>query len=92
MLHSLFAYLNRMWIKRSVEENVANVSDINSSCLMLWKEVLFGQVRERLIPALLGVVLKDRKGETIDFGLVQKICNSFGTISMINFVRYICLF
>lgn len=66
-----------MWIRRSVEENIANVADINTTCLVLWNECLFTPIQDRLIPSLLSVILKDRKGESIDTGLVAKITNSF---------------
>jgi cullin 1 len=60
-----------------MEENVSNVADINTTCLILWNEYLFEPIHDRLIPSLLQMVLKDRKGETIDIGLLAKITNSF---------------
>ena len=66
-----------MWIKRSVEENASNVADINTTCLILWNDFLFEPIHDRLVPCLLQMILKDRKGETIDIGLMAKITNSF---------------
>ncbi|KAJ3338352.1 hypothetical protein HDU91_001246 [Kappamyces sp. JEL0680] len=66
-----------MWIKRSMEENIANVADINTTALILWNDYFFHAIRDRLIPALLAMILKDRKGETVDHGLIQKITSSF---------------
>jgi hypothetical protein len=30
ILHNLFSYINRMWIKRSIDENNVSVSDVNT--------------------------------------------------------------
>jgi cullin 1 len=77
ILNSLFQYLNRMWIKRSLEEIVLNVYEVYTTCLQVWKDHFFIPLQERLIPSLLQMVLKDRKGETIDNALISKITNSF---------------
>lgn len=83
LIDSLFQYLNRMWIKRSIEENITDVCDINTvldsnqTCLLLWNEHFFTPLHNQLLPALLSLIYKDRKGETINRGLIQEITGSF---------------
>jgi cullin 1 len=82
ILHSLFQYLNRMWIKRNIEEAVAGVADINTTCLLLWNEHFFSTLKERLLPSLFQLILRDRKGETIDRQLIKNITTSFVTFGI----------
>ena len=80
ILHNLFMYINRMWIKRSIDDNVPNVADINTTCLQLWNRCLFEPLKDRLIPSLLQLILKDRRGETVDREMIHTI-----TASMVTF-------
>jgi cullin 1 len=82
ILNSLFQYLNRMWIKRNIEEAVPGVADINTTCLILWNEYFFTPLKDRLLPSLLRLILRDRKGETVDRQLIKKITTSFVTFGI----------
>ena len=48
ILHNLFMYINRMWIKRSIDDNVPNVADINTVFKLLIVDV-FAVVESLLV-------------------------------------------
>ncbi|KAI8898915.1 Cullin [Globomyces pollinis-pini] len=82
VLHNLFQYLNRMWIKRVLEESGPGVSDINTTCLILWRDHFFKPLHDRLLPSKLKLILRERHGETIDKSLLSKIIESCVTLGI----------
>jgi cullin 1 len=77
-LHNLFNYLNRMWIKRKLDEQVTGIFDIYTLCLISWRDCLFAPLHQRILSAILKQIHMERKGERIDRLLLQQIINSFG--------------
>ena len=82
ILHNLFMYINRMWIKRSIDDNVQDVADINTTCLQSWNRSLFEPLKDRLMPSLLQLILKDRRGETVDREVIHTITSSMVTFGI----------
>lgn len=75
-LNNIFAYLNRYWVRREREEGRRFVYDINTLCLIRWKEDLFFQLHSRLIAAVLKLINQQRDGETIDNQNIRTIVQS----------------
>ncbi|KAJ3321345.1 hypothetical protein HDV06_004449 [Boothiomyces sp. JEL0866] len=71
-----------MWIKRVAEENIGEVFDINTTCLILWRDHFFKTLHPRLLPSMLKMIYRERKGETIDSGLLQTITDSTVTLGI----------
>lgn len=75
-LNNIFAYLNRHWVKREREEGHRYVYDINTLCLIRWKEDLFFKLSNRLITAVIKLIDKQRDGETIDSQKIRTVVQS----------------
>ena len=77
-LHNLFNYLNRMWIKRKLDEQTTGIFDIYTLCLITWRDYLLAPLHPRILSGILKQIQMERKGERVDRLLLQQIINSFG--------------
>ncbi|CAE6438527.1 unnamed protein product [Rhizoctonia solani] len=78
------AYLNRQWVKRERDQGKKDIYQIDMLALVLWRDQAFYPVQNKLVTALLKVIENERNGKTIDTGLVQKVINSFVSLSAIE--------
>lgn len=75
-LHNLFRYLNQHWIRKTLDDGrnklgglfqeagaARDVHEVYLLGLLLWKQHVFDQLRERVVKRLLEVVARDREGE-----------------------------
>ncbi|VVT56546.1 uncharacterized protein SAPINGB_P005144 [Magnusiomyces paraingens] len=75
-LNNIFSYLNRHWVKREREEGHRHIHDINTLCLIRWKEDLFNPIHSRLIGAVLDLINKQRDGETVPTQHIRAVVQS----------------
>lgn len=81
-LNNIFGYLNRHWVKREREEGRRHIHDINTLCLIRWKQDLFDQIHSSLMDAVLKIIKKQRDGETITASSLRKIVQSFVALGL----------
>lgn len=78
-LDHIFAYLNRHWVKQERDEGgrKRGVYEVNTLCLVLWRDHMFERLRCSLVPALLTLVERDRNGEPgVDYQSLQRCVQS----------------
>ena len=80
--HHLFRYLNRHWVKREMDEGKKHIYDVYTLHLVQWRNVLFAKVSERVMSAVLRLVEKQRNGETIEYGQVKQVVDSFVSLGL----------
>lgn len=78
----LFKYLNRHWVKREIEEGKKDIYDVYTLHLVQWREVLFKDITEKVMAAVLKMVEKQRNGETIEQAQVKSIVDSFVSLGL----------
>ncbi|KAI4210066.1 MAG: hypothetical protein LQ351_007056 [Letrouitia transgressa] len=78
----LFRYLNRHWVKREIDEGKKDVYDVYTLHLVQWREVLFKEISEKVMAAVLKMVEKQRNGETIEQAQVKSIVDSFVSLGL----------
>ncbi|KAL7899523.1 Cullin [Trichoderma sp. SZMC 28014] len=81
-IHHLFQYLNRHWVKREIDEGKKNIYDVYTLHLVQWRKVLFEQVSEKVMDAVLKLVEKQRSGETIEYGQIKQVVDSFVSLGL----------
>jgi len=63
-LHAIFDYLNRYWIDRN-KSTIEGVYPVIILSLRMWRDTLFQRVRDKVLLGVLGLIEKERKGESI---------------------------
>ena len=81
-INNFFRYLNRHWVKREIDEGKKDVYDIYTLHLVSWKEEMFEYVHDAVMTAVLKMVEKQRRGETIEQGQIKSIVDSFVSLGL----------
>ncbi|KAJ1510641.1 hypothetical protein HMI55_006909 [Coelomomyces lativittatus] len=78
----LFRYLNRYWVNQQKEKYKSQGYRIYTLALLVWREHLFDKVSESMTKAILRLIEKERKGETIDTALIKSIIQSYVVLDL----------
>lgn len=81
-IHHLFRYLNRHWVKREIDEGKKTTYDVYTLHLVQWRKVLFAQVSEKVMDAVLKLVEKQRNGEAIEHSQIKQVVDSFVSLGL----------
>jgi cullin 1 len=82
LVHHIFRYLNRHWVKREIDEGRKHIYDVYTLSLVSWKTHLFMELQTKVMKGVLNLVERHRNGETIDTGLIKTVVNSFVALGL----------
>jgi cullin 1 len=77
IIHHLFTYLNRHWVRREQEDRNIKVYEIYSMSLMMWRETLLKQLRKNVTDATIKLFRRERNGETIKTSFLICVRDSY---------------
>jgi cullin 1 len=75
--------VNRYWVHRELDESHRNVFDIYTLTLVSWRDHLFSSCSKKLMNAVLGLIERERNGETISTGLIKQVVSNFGIMCLL---------
>ena len=78
LVHHIFRYLNRHWIKREMDEGHRQIYDVYTLSLVVWKETFFTNVESKAVCAAFKLIEMHRNGLTIQGSLIKSLTDSFG--------------
>ncbi|KAJ1960780.1 ubiquitin ligase (cullin) of SCF [Dipsacomyces acuminosporus] len=81
VIHNIFSYLNRHWVKREQEEG-GTVADVNTMMLQKWRDSFFMDVRSSLLGSVFSLLRRIRDGEVADINRVKSVVDSFVSLGL----------
>ncbi|TPX31644.1 hypothetical protein SmJEL517_g05059 [Synchytrium microbalum] len=82
LVHHIFRYLNRHWVKREIDEGHKTIYDVYTLSLVSWRDNFFMPLQANVMKAVLGLIEKQRNGEQIDNGLIKSVADSFVSLGL----------
>ncbi|EDO19045.1 hypothetical protein Kpol_2000p10, partial [Vanderwaltozyma polyspora DSM 70294] len=76
-LNHAFDYMNRYWVQKERSDGKRDIFDVNTLCLMSWKDVMFDPNCELLTNEILEQITLERDGNTIQRNNVTSAIKSF---------------
>lgn len=77
VLDGIAGYLNRFWVRQRISEGGRGYYDVYQLALVIWRDVLFDKVNDRITGAILKLVEKERLGETINTNLISGVLSCY---------------
>lgn len=77
VIHHIFLYLNRHWVRREQEDKNAEVYEVYSLSLVIWREILLKQLQITVTKAVVNLIRKERNGDTINTTFVTCVRDSY---------------
>lgn len=84
VIHNIFLYLNRHWVRRELEDGRKDIYEIYSLLLVSWRENFLGTLLLSVRSAVLKLVENERNGKTIESKYVQCIVKSYVDLGIEN--------
>lgn len=76
-LNHAFDYMNRYWVQKERSDGKRHIFDVNTLCLMTWKNVMFDPNSETLVNEILDQITSERGGNIIQRSNVTAAIKSF---------------
>lgn len=76
-LNHTFDYMNRYWVQKERSDGKRHIFDVNTLCLITWKEVMFDPNSELLVNEILDQITLERDGTAIKRGDITTSIKSF---------------
>ena len=76
-LNHTFDYMNRYWVQKERSDGKRHIFDVNTLCLMTWKETMFDPNSEILVNEILQQITDERDGKSINRGTLTTAIKSF---------------
>eukprot|EP01062_Namystynia_karyoxenos_P070765 TRINITY_DN66136_c0_g1_i1.p1 TRINITY_DN66136_c0_g1~~TRINITY_DN66136_c0_g1_i1.p1 ORF type:complete len:829 (+),score=325.05 TRINITY_DN66136_c0_g1_i1:100-2487(+) len=85
--HAVFHYLNRDWVSKQTTQGksppgAAEVHEVRTLGYMCWRECLYQRVRQQLVRALLEQIEFDRKGGSVQHGVMKGTIQSIVALGL----------
>ncbi|CAN6603230.1 cell division control protein 53 [Trichomonascus vanleenenianus] len=81
-VNHIFNYLNRHWVRREREEGRRHIYDVNTLCLVRWRDVLFEAIKQRLTQAILRQIERQRNGEAVATSNIKHVIQSYVSLGL----------
>ncbi|KAI6181518.1 CULLIN-2 domain-containing protein [Aphelenchoides besseyi] len=75
--NGIFAYLNRHWIKREIDEGKPEVYEIYNLAILVWNQVLFNELKSNITNALIQLIQQERNAQKISTNLIFCVIASY---------------
>ena len=75
-LNHTFDYMNRYWVQKERSDGKRHIFDVNTLCLMTWKETMFDPNSELLVGEILQQITDERDGKNINRGAMTTAIKS----------------
>ncbi|AGO11872.1 AaceriADR106Wp [[Ashbya] aceris (nom. inval.)] len=76
-LNHAFDYMNRYWVQKERSDGKRNIFDVNTLCLMTWKQVMFDQHCQGLVDEILQQLTLQRDGRIVNQTDITTAIKSF---------------
>ncbi|QLG74269.1 hypothetical protein HG535_0G01530 [Zygotorulaspora mrakii] len=76
-LNHAFDYMNRYWVQKERSDGKRHIFDVNTLCLMTWKEVMLDPNSDDLVKEILNQITLERDGNIIQKNNVTVAIKSF---------------
>lgn len=64
-LNHAFDYMNRYWVQKERSDGKRHIFDVNTLCLITWKQVMFDPNSDLLVKEILEQITHERRGQII---------------------------